>query len=228
VQWRHQKPGAKTPVSHAHITKDRKGVTKVKRTFKTLILVASVGAALAVSPEALAESTSVTGAGTITTNARQDFQVVIPRFLQFRVGVAGAGISLVNCDMSANAAVLGDGTDQACAGGDVGGGVSNVAVRSNAGQISLVVTTLGSLSNGVDNMPFSEILTGTSTGNLPAPVLTTGATSPAVNVVLNAGVITDRTATWTYTYNNSAVYAPGTYGGVGVNNGRATYTASSP
>jgi hypothetical protein len=204
------------------------GVTVMNGTLKKLVLVASVGAALAIPGEALAESSSITGAGTINRTARQDFQVIIPRFLQFRVGVAGAGISLVNCDMSANAAVLGDGTDQACAGGDAGAGVSNVSVRSNAGQISLVVSTLGALTSGVNTMPFSEILTATSTGNLPAPVLTTGATSPAVNVVLNAGVITDRTATWTYTYNNSAVYAPGTYGGVGVNNGRATYTASSP
>jgi hypothetical protein len=196
--------------------------------FRKLALAAAVGSVLAIPGQATAESTVVTGAGTITTNARQDFQVVIPRFLQFRVGAPGAAISLVNCDMSANAALIGDGTDLACAGGDAGGGVSNVAVRSNAGQISLAVTTLGALSNGTDNLPFTEILTGTSTANLPAPVLTTGATSPTVNVVLNAGGITDRTATWTYTYNNSAVYAAGTYGGVGVNNGRATYTASSP
>lgn len=201
----------------------------MNRKFNNFVLASSVAAALAMSGEALAESTSVTGGPPLTTNARQDFQVVIPRFLQFRVGVTGAGnFSLVNCDMSANAAVMGDGSDLACAGGDVGGGVSNVAVRSNSGQVSLVATTLGALSNGTDSMPFSEILTGTSSGNLPAPVLTTGATSPSVNVVLNAGSITDRTATWTYTYNNSTVYAPGTYGGVGVNNGRVTYTASSP
>jgi hypothetical protein len=201
----------------------------VKSNFKKIVLVASLGAALATAGEAFAESTSVTGGPPLTTNARQDFQVVIPRFLQFRVGVIGAGnFSLVNCDMSAQAAVMGDGTDQACAGGDVGGGVSNVSVRSNSGQVSLVATTLGSLSNGTDNMPFSEILTGTSTANLPAPVLTTGGTSPSVNVVLSAGAVTDRQATWTYTYNNSTVYAPGTYGGVGVNNGRVTYTASSP
>jgi hypothetical protein len=201
----------------------------MNRNLKTLVLAAACGLALAASVPAVAESTTVTGGPPLATNARHDFQVVIPRFLQFRVGVLGAGnFSMVNCDMTANAAVMGDGTDQGCTGGDATGGISNVSVRSNSGQVSLVVTTLGALSNGTDTMPFSEVITASSTANIPAPVLTTGATSPAVAVVLNGGAITDRTATWTYTFNNSAVYAPGTYGGAGVNNGRVTYTASSP
>ena len=197
---------------------------------KSLVLATAVVAVFAAANEARAELTSVTGAaGTITTTARHDFQVVIPRFLQFRVGATGGTVSLVTCDLSLLGASLGDGTAQTCAGGDAGAGVSNVSVRSNAGQISLTATTAGALLSGANTLPFSEITTTTSSANIPAPVLPAlGGVSPAVSVVMNAAPITNRLATWTYGYANSAVYAPGTYGGVNVGNGRATYTASSP
>ena len=55
--------------------------------------------------------------------------------------------------------------------------------------------------------------------------LVTGA-GAASNVTLSSGTkITDRTANWTFSYANSAVVAPGTYG---TTNGRVTYTASMP
>lgn len=202
----------------------------MKANFSKLLIASAIAAAFAVPATSVAEQTQVTGAGTITTNARHDFRVIIPRFLQFRVGATAGTISLVECDLTPAVATLGDGTDfVGCTGGDAGGGVSNVVVRSNAGQITLTATTLGALSNGVDTLPFSEILTATSTGTVPAPVLpAAGGTSAGVPVTLSAGALTNRTATWTYTYDNTAVYASGTYGGVGVNNGRVTYTASSP
>lgn len=201
----------------------------MKTNLKQLILSAAVGATLALPGVAMAEATSVTGAGTISTTARQDFQVIIPRFLQFRVGATAGTISLVNCDMSALAGVLGSGTAQACLGGDAGAGVSNVSVVSNAGQITLSATTIGQLQSGANNMPFSEITTTTSSANVPAPTLPAlGGVSATVNVVMNAAPVTNRQATWTYGFANTSVYASGTYGGVNVQNGRATYTASSP
>lgn len=199
------------------------------KSINRLILSAAIGATFALPGVSMAEVSSVTGAGTISTTARQDFQVIIPRFLQFRVGATAGTVSLVNCDMSAVAGVLGNGTGQACAGGDAGAGVSNVSVVSNAGQITLSATTLGQLQSGANNMPFSEITTTTSSANVPAPTLpANGGVSATVNVVMNAAPITNRQATWTYGYANSAVYASGTYGGINVQNGRATYTASSP
>ena len=134
------------------------------------VLAIAVGSAFGMSGAALAETgQAVAAAGNISAAARQDFQVTIPRFITFTVGVAGAGFSLVDCDMSLVApAVLGAGADQACAGGNAGGGVSDVAVRSNAGPINIVATTTGNLSNGVDTMPYSEIITASSdTGNFP-------------------------------------------------------------
>ena len=168
-------------------------------------------------------------AGTVTDTSAPynastplNHQIVYPRFLRFRVG-APAAVSLVNCDLSAQATVLGTGTDLACAGGDAGGGVSNVEVKSNAGQVNVRVTTAGALLSGANSLPFSEIKTASNSGNLPAPVLpAAGGTSANVAVVLNAGVVTDRSATWTYTFDNTTVYASGTYGGVNANNGRVT------
>jgi hypothetical protein len=202
----------------------------MKSNFKRIILAVAVGSVLAAPGAAMAELTVVTGAvGTLSTTARQDFQVIIPRFLQFRVGATAGTISLVNCDMTANAAALGNAVNQACLGGDAGAGVSNVSVVSNAGQITLTATTLGQLQSGANNMPFSEITTTTSTANVPAPVLPAlGGVSPTVDLVMNAAPITNRQALWTYGYANTTVYAPGAYGGVNVQNGRAIYTASSP
>ncbi|HXN16278.1 MAG TPA: hypothetical protein VN878_07860 [Usitatibacter sp.] len=156
-------------------------------------------------------------------------QINYPRFLRFRVGAAGAGISAVNCNLSALATSLGNGASLPCTGGDLGAGASTVQIKSNAGQIRITATTTGALLSGANTLAYSEISTVTSSANLPAPVLPAlGGTSAAVNVVLNAGNVTDRTATWTYAYANLAVHAPGTYGGVNVNNGRVTYTVSSP
>ena len=44
--------------------------------------------------------------------------------------------------------------------------------------------------------------------------------------VLSAAPVTNRTATWTYNYNNVAIPNPGTYGAAGT--GRVTYTAATP
>ena len=175
-----------------------------------------------------ASSTDGPGGG-YSASVTLNHQITYPRFLRFQVGAAGAGISAINCDLSAQAANLGNGTDLACTGGDVGGGASTVQVKSNAGQIRLTATTLGALVSGANTIPYSEIKTATNDANLPAPLLpAAGGTSGSVNVALNAGSVTDRTARWTYTFDNTTFYAPGTYGGVNVNNGRVTYTASSP
>jgi len=191
--------------------------------------VVSGAALLAMPGMASAEQTSVTGAGALSTNARQDFTVIIPRFLQFRVGAAAGAISIVTCDMTAFSAVLGNSVAQACTDGNLGGGQSTVSVRSNGGPVGITVSTLGTLLSGANTMPYSEIITTSSDpANLPAPILPSGGTSGSVAVAATAGPVTDRSAIYTYTYANTAFYAAGTYGGVNVQNGRATYTASMP
>jgi hypothetical protein len=194
----------------------------------TVALGATVAGIFGAAPEARA-ATVFDNTAPYTASTTLVHQINYPRFLRFRVGAA-AGVTLVNCDMSAQAVNLGGGADLGCAGGDAGGGISNVEVKSNAGQIRLTVTTTGVLqAAGALTMPYSEIKSATSDANLPAPVLPSlGGTSPAVNVALNAGNVTNRSALWTYTFDNSAIYAAGTYGGVNVRRGRVTYTASSP
>jgi hypothetical protein len=170
------------------------------------------------------------GAGPFSAAARLDFAIVVPRFLQFRVGSAGATIDAVNFTVAA--ANVGSGTAQAGTGGNLGGGAVTVVLRANSGQVTITPSNnsggLG-LGNGVagQTIPYTEILTTSSApGTLPAPTLTNpGGT--AVTPTLSAGAVTNSAATWTYRYANTTVPNPGTYGNA-ANGGRVTYTASSP
>lgn len=184
----------------------------------------AMAAMLAVPFVAQAESSFQTGAGALSTQARVDFQITIPRFLALQVGTTGAPIDLITFTLTpAQAQTPGP---VAGTGGDVGGGAVTARVAGNVGNVTLVAATGGALSNGTDSINWSEITTASTNGALPAPTLTNG-TSGAVTVAATGGVVL-QTATWTYTYANSATVPGGTYGGVGINNGRVTYTASNP
>ncbi len=128
------------------------------------------------------------------------------------------------------AANVGDGGDIAGTGGDATGGAVNVSVRGNAGQVTITEAN-NSGGTGLDNgaaafIPYTEILTGSNAGTLPAPVLSNAGGNTALPT-LNGGNVTNRTAIWTYTYDNTAVYDAGTYG-TSTGGGRVTYTASIP
>ena len=199
---------------------------------RNIILKSAVVLALGVPLIASAESNFTTGAGTpLTATAKIDFTVIIPKFISLRVGAAGVGVfdSIVFTVPAANVGAGGAGI--AGTGGDLTGGVVTAKVTGNNGQVTLTSTATGALSNGTDVIPFTEITTTTavltSATALPAPVLTNGV-SAGVLPALTGTKITNQDAKWTYNYANSAVVASGTYGGVGVNNGRVTYTASMP
>ena len=186
---------------------------------------------------AAAESNFVTGAGTLTATARVDFQITIPKilFLQVGTGTLYANNTTINLiDFVVPAANIGNATPVAAtaASGDLGNGVVTAIVRGNNGNINLVATNGGALNNGgTDTIPWSQItttpsaLTGYAT-QLTPPTLANTTSAPvtltAVNKVVNQG------AQWTYAYANANIVAPGTYGGVNVNNGRVTYTATLP
>jgi hypothetical protein len=196
---------------------------------KTLLALAVVGAAFS----AQAESNLVT---TGNASAKLDFEVKIPRVLFLAIGTAtnlanNTAVSLVSFDLTAAAApVIGSGTATAA---------QTVAVKvvGNNGQVALTSTTTGQMNNGAGEViPWTEITAGTSDAVIPNPGFNNGSAASNVsgsqNVTLNGAStkITNRTADWTFAYANSSnsVYAPGTYGGAGVNNGRVTYTASMP
>ncbi|MGH8050091.1 MAG: hypothetical protein ACREPB_05470 [Arenimonas sp.] len=171
-----------------------------------------------------AESSFQTGAGPLTATARLDFRVVIPKFLSFQVGSPAGTIDLV--EFTVPAANVGDGSDIA----RTNGGVVPVTLLGNNGNISITGTTLGQLNNGAgENISFAEILSTSSDANLNVPTLVDGGASAAVTVTPNVGArVVNRTANWSFAYSNTNYVGSGSYGGVNVNNGRVTYTASMP
>jgi hypothetical protein len=136
------------------------------------------------------------------------------------------------------AANLGDGTDIAGVGGDIGAGAVRVRVFGNNGNIALTATSPGALTSGTDTIPWAEILV---TPSAPA-VVAAGYTSTAIahpTIPAAAGVSTavPLTATnkvvrqegvWTFKYDNTVAYAAGSYGATGGTNGRIIYTATMP
>lgn len=173
---------------------------------------------IAMTP-AVAESQFTTGnAANLTASARLDFQINIPRFISFQVGTAGAVIDQVVFDVAAadvgNAAPV----------SPTSGAPVAVALRGNGGAINLTADTTGtSLTNALaEIIPFTQINSTTATGTIVAPTLVQNGVSVAVAVPLSAGRVTDRVATWNYTYANSAIVGAGTY------NGRVRYTATMP
>ncbi len=207
----------------------------MKLNSRSILAASAVAAALfgVNVPPAKAESTTVSGAGALSTSpcCRLDFAVVIPRILRFRVGTAGAMIDLITFTVPAANAF--DGTPVAGTGGDAGGGAVNVSVVSNAGQVTVTETNngggLGLQRTGGGTIGYSTISTATGDVNLPAPTLSDagGGTSAPV---LNSGNVTNRSTTWTYSYSNptSPVLEAGTYGTGGAGGGRVTYTATTP
>jgi hypothetical protein len=198
---------------------------------KALLLKTTVALALAAPLLASAESQLIT---TPTGNAvaRLDFRVIVPRVLFLGVGTGAAGlanntaIDTVTFDYSTNPAAVGGGpTAPALL---TSGTVVPVRVVGNNGQISLTASTTGALTNAtLDTIPWSEISAVSSqTATLPSPVIPNTGVGGSSNVSLSSGTkITDRSANWTFSYANTAVVAPGTYG---TTNGRVTYTAAMP
>jgi hypothetical protein len=206
-------------------------------------LKALAGAAVVMLPlTATAESTfsSNGGVGALTSTARVDFAITIPKILYLRVGNGSAypttlttGGTIDAISFSPTAAVLGNGTAVAGAGGDLTGGVSTAAIISNSGNVTLNATALGALSDGAagDSISFAKITTTAAAFNfatlLPAPVLT-DATSANVVLTAPATKVITADAKWTFAYVNNTTPPAGTYGGVNTNNSRVTYTATMP
>jgi hypothetical protein len=193
-----------------------------KKHLLTTAILMAVCAPTAVMAESASDDTSPYSAA-----VNLDFQIDIPSVLNFRVGSAG-GVDLIN--FSPAAAVVGDDSDVAGTGGDLTGGVVTVDLFSNGGQVTITPTNsslgAGLSDGGTENIPYTEILTASNLAALPAPVLS-NAGGTATSPTETAGV-TDLSAQWTYTYDNTAVYPAGTYGGINTRGGRVTYTATAP
>jgi hypothetical protein len=194
-------------------------------------------AALAVVPTAgHAESNIGTGAGALSTAARLDFRVTVPKvlFLQVGTGTGLAANGTVNLiDFVVPAASVGNGTPIAATAtsGDLANGVVTARVIGNNGAVTLTSTSSGALNNGSgDTISFGQISGAaaqlTSPTPLAMPAIVDGATT--TTTVPAVGKIVNRDAKWTFSYLNAAAVPPGTYGGINTNGGRVTYTASMP
>lgn len=201
----------------------------------TALLAAAALAPLAVQAESVFQS----GAGALSGSARLDFRIVIPKILFLQVGAgpvapaltANGTINLI--DFTPLAANIGDSSVIAAtpASGDLGTGAVTARLVSNGGDVTFNSTTTGALTTGValETIPYSEIAVATAVLSsatalpMPALVATGGTTSTTVTAVAK---VVNRDARWTFTYRNTAVVAPGTYGGTNTNGSRVTYTAS--
>ena len=153
----------------------------------------------------------------MTTSARVNINVVIPRFLALRVGTGAILTTNTTVDtVSFNVPVadVGNSTPVAGTGGDLTGGQVTVALLGNVGNVNLSATA-PVLSNGTETIPWNQISVAT----------TGGATHPAIGGGPASFVATARvvnvSGTWTYSYLNASMPAEGTYSST------ITYTALS-
>jgi hypothetical protein len=201
-----------------------------------IIIKSAITVAAALPLFAAAESNFQTGAGALTATAKLDFRITIPKVLFLQVGTgtsfaSNAAVDLI--DFTVPAANVGNGTAVAATAGsgDLSNGTVTARVIGNNGTVTFTSTTLGALGNGAgDTISYGQIATATALNTtatiLAHPALADGATTSVT--LTPVGKIVNQDAKWTFTYKNQNVVAPGTYGGVNVNNGRVTYTASMP
>ena len=192
----------------------------------------------AVAPlTAHAERTTASTGTPLAAVARLDFTVNIGKFIFLQVGADGTGINTAAFTLSPTIApgpvspVAGNNTAVNWGGAApaftvaASGQAVPVAVRSNAGQVTLRATTTTALTSGTNTIPMSQITLVSSDTNLPAPPLVDSGTGPSVNVTATAfsNLVTNQTATWTFGYTPSAApLTAGTY------SGRVTFNASAP
>ena len=195
--------------------------------FKNHLLTTAILMAVCAPTAVMAESASDSGDTPLSAAVNLDFQIDIPGILDFQVGTAGITIDLIT--FAPSAANLGDDTDVTGTGGDLTGGVVTVELLSNAGAVIITETNSSGgngLTNGTENIPYTEILTASNLPALPAPALSDAGGTTSAPTETNG--ITDLSAQWTYTYDNTTVYEAGTYGGINTQGGRVTYTAAIP
>jgi hypothetical protein len=181
------------------------------------MLAAAIAATL--SAPMLASADSDLGVGGTGTNAQVnlDFQITIGDFVYFQVGSLAAGtVDRVDFDLTAGAGTVSGSGGPFAANGGVGDGADgmlSIELRTNVANVSIAATGGDLTGPGGATIPFTEI-TATDGGVVDVPdfgaTITPFAAAP--------GALTD---TWTYTYDNSSVYAPGTYSGT------VTYTVTT-
>ena len=157
----------------------------------------------------------------LNASARLNFEIVIPRFVYFRVG--GAGIDTVTFRPSAEE--VAEGTPGIS--GDLGSGTVSVRLISNAGNLNISSTTNGTtgLTSGANDISYGQINTINSSGEIPVLALFDDDTD-SQPITAISGII-NLTDTWTYTYDNIDITTDDPPV-AGIYSGQGTYTAATP
>lgn len=196
----------------------------MKTTSKIFILGLVMVMGLCYANPVSAETAFDSGPGNLSAAARLNFEIVIPRFVYFRVGSSGVG-SIDTVTFSPSAEQVAEGTSGIS--GDSGSGVVSVRLISNAGNLNISSTTNGTtgLTSGANTISYGQINTINSSGEIPVLTLSDDTTT-TLPITATSGVI-NLTDTWTYTYDNIDITTDdppvaGTY------SGQVTYTAATP
>lgn len=195
----------------------------------------AIGAAAATG-NALAESRITAVASTttsLTTTARLNFSVVVPRILYLRVGDAGATINTVSFTLGLGGGLTTLPTSDSVFPGalPVGVGAVTAADDSNGsdGQIPVQLWTNNGtsqltcagapLTSGPSSIPLTDITVTSSTGGTLAHP---GANLVCASAARGAAGTNNLTDTWTFAYSPAALPPAGSYSTT------ITYTASQP
>ncbi|HPY40037.1 MAG TPA: hypothetical protein PLM98_05930 [Thiolinea sp.] len=171
----------------------------------------------------------------LTVSARLDFNINIDKVIYFRVGDA-SGINTVDITTTASiptsttpvTATTGNNKPVAWNGAAPSFSTMNtvslpVQLRSNAGQVNIKTTVSSPLSNGTISLPFSGLKITSNDSNFPAPLVPDTGTGASVNVTPTlSGLVTERTANWSFAYSTTQPLSAGVY------NGQLLFTASAP
>ena len=180
-------------------------------------------AALGLAPLAAQADSAIDTGGSPTADAHLYLRVIIPEFLYFRIGSSGGTIDRIT--FSPGAAVVGDSTSISGSGGDAAAGSgASIRLRSNGGLVTITETNDGGgngLNGASTDISLTEINVLSDNGDLDTPTLSNSGGN-SIDATLNGGNVTNRSAVWTYAYNNTTVPEADTY------DVEITYTASTP
>lgn len=194
---------------------------------KKLAFFMATAAAVGVSGDLRAmEFTSSNVGTTQSAPVNLDFRVRIPSFLFFQVGSAAGTVDQIDftptiAQVQALTAVTGS-------------AAVNVTLKNNTGAVTITASNnsggnglgTGTVADGYINYSTITAAVSGADVNLVPPALTNAGGTTSV-IPVTSGKVTNKNATWTYTYTPTGIPAAGDYG-TNLNGGRVTYTAATP
>ncbi|GAA4353509.1 hypothetical protein GCM10023165_43790 [Variovorax defluvii] len=208
-----------------------------------LLLVAALAALAPLAALAESSFTSTTGSGGLSTSAKLDFTITVPKVLFLQVGTGGPGFTgnaaVDNIAFDVPAGSVGTGTTVSGTNGDQTNGAVTIRVLGNSGTVTLNNAVTGPISDGgAITVPWSQIavasapLGSTTPGfdnfsGIAHPLFSASSGNGTATTLAATGGLVRREGKWTFSYLNGATLPSGTYGG-SANGGRVIYTATAP